>query len=118
MERTKLANERTLLAYVRTSMALIVAGFSMIEFFTSDVYKLVGLAFVPLGVVAGAYGFRRFLKKKQAIHLDQEAYTPTSQAHAAVVQADTREKESRLPRAGKRLSGFYRNLRRWLKPSV
>jgi putative membrane protein len=90
MERTKLANERTLLAYVRTSMALVLAGFSLIQFFSEDIYKLVGLAFIPLGLAAGVFGFRRFLRKKQAITEHQEAYTPTSQTHAAVVQAEAR----------------------------
>jgi putative membrane protein len=91
MERTKLANERTLLAYLRTAMALVVAGFSMIEFFTDDLYKLVGLAFIPLGLAAGVYGFRRFLRKKKEIQSDQAAYTPTSHTHAAVVQAEVQQ---------------------------
>jgi putative membrane protein len=93
MERTKLANERTLLAYMRTTMALVLAGFSLIQFFSEDVYKLVGVAFIPIGVVAGVYGFRRFLRKKKEINEHQEAYTPTSQTHAAVAKAGTRQQQ-------------------------
>jgi putative membrane protein len=88
MERTKLANERTLLAYVRTAMALVVAGFSLIQFFSDDLYKLVGVAFIPLGLASGIYGFRRFLRKKNEINAHKAAYTPTSQTHAAVAQAE------------------------------
>jgi putative membrane protein len=90
MERTKLANERTFLAYVRTSMALVLAGFSLIQFFSEDIYKLVGIAFIPLGLAAGVYGFRRFLRKKEEITQHQDAYTPTSQTHAAVAQVGDR----------------------------
>lgn len=91
LERTKLANERTLLAYLRTAMALVVAGLSMIEFFTENIYKLVGVAFIPMGLVAGVYGFRRFLNKKKKIQLDQAAYTPTSQTLAAVAEATAQQ---------------------------
>lgn len=88
MERTKLANERTLLAYVRTAMALVVAGFSLLQFFSNDIYKLAGLAFVPAGLVAGMYGIRRFMRKKQEIRTLLAGYAPTSQAHAAVAQVE------------------------------
>ncbi|MGV3502667.1 MAG: DUF202 domain-containing protein [Adhaeribacter sp.] len=88
MERTKLANERTLLAYVRTAMALVVAGFSLLQFFSNEVYKLVGLAFVPIGLLAGIYGARRFMRKKKEIRILASAYAPTSQTHAAVAQVE------------------------------
>lgn len=88
MERTKLANERTLLAYLRTAMALVVAGFSLLQFFSNDVYKLVGLAFVPVGLAAGIYGIRRFVRKKYEIRALLAGYAPTSQTHAAVAQVE------------------------------
>ncbi|MGV3640032.1 MAG: DUF202 domain-containing protein [Adhaeribacter sp.] len=93
MERTKLANERTLLSYLRTSMALVVAGFSLLQFFSNDVYKLAGLAFVPVGLVAGIYGIRRFMRKKQEIRDLLSAYAPTSQAHAVVAQVEAEKQQ-------------------------
>jgi len=92
IERTKFANERTFLAYIRTAMGLVLAGFSLTQFFESDIYKLAGLLFIPLGVLAGFYGLRRFLKKKKQIEENKQAYTPTSGAHAAVAKAKTRKK--------------------------
>jgi len=85
IERTKFANERTFLAYIRTAMALIIAGFSLMNFFRDDIYKFIGVLFIPIGIGAGIYGFRRFRRKKLAITQHKQAYTPTSKAHAEIV---------------------------------
>ena len=92
IERTKFANERTFLAYIRTAMTLVLGGFSLTQFFENDIYKLIGVLFIPLGVLAGFYGFRRFLKKKKAIAENEQTYTPTSQVHAAVAKAAAKTK--------------------------
>lgn len=36
LERTRLANERTLRAYLRSSLTLVIAGFTLINFFRED----------------------------------------------------------------------------------
>ena len=36
LERTRLANERTLRAYLRSSLTLMIAGFTRINFFRED----------------------------------------------------------------------------------
>jgi len=92
IERTKFANERTFLAYIRTAMALVLAGFSLTQFFKNDIYKLAGVIFIPVGILAGFYGLRRFLRKKKEIAENNRAYTPTSQVHAAVAKAEIQKK--------------------------
>ncbi|MBI5023605.1 MAG: DUF202 domain-containing protein [Candidatus Omnitrophica bacterium] len=55
--RTNLANERTLLAYVRTALAIAVSGMAAIKFFPESplVVSLGGLA-VAAGIILLAWG--------------------------------------------------------------
>jgi putative membrane protein len=59
-DRTIQANERTLLAYVRTALTMFVAGVSFIRFFGHDVYKILGVAFVPLSIIILLIGVWRY----------------------------------------------------------
>ena len=45
-DRTILANERTLLAYLRVALTLFVAGVSFIKFFESRILMILGAAFI------------------------------------------------------------------------
>ena len=73
--RTVLANERTLLAYVRTSLAMILTGASALHLpglhpdptFGPALYEIGGGAFIGLGVLVFAVGYRRYRKMEKAI---------------------------------------------------
>ncbi|MGH7337905.1 MAG: YidH family protein [Myxococcota bacterium] len=69
MERTSLANERTLLAYVRTALALAGGGAVLLQFFP-DHPSLLGLAWslVAVGGAALAIGVYRFLAVRRRIY--------------------------------------------------
>jgi putative membrane protein len=82
LERTLFANERTFLAYVRTAMGLVLGGFSMVQFFHHKVFVWVGGVFVPIGILVGLLGLKKYLEKRKAISEHKAAYTPTSQLHA------------------------------------
>ena len=61
--RFLLANERTFLAYVRTALALQVAGLGVLQFLTHShdaVRYTLGLALVLAGSFVGVSGYRRF----------------------------------------------------------
>ena len=58
--RNKLANERTLLAYIRTFLSFIVAGVSLIQFFNVETFILLGYAFIPVGFLILIIGIIRF----------------------------------------------------------
>jgi len=61
IDRTVLANERTLLAYIRTALAMIIGGLSLIQFFdSSDLIKILGWAFIPIGAVTLLIGSWRY----------------------------------------------------------
>jgi len=68
IDRTLLANERTLLAYVRTALALIIVGLTFLHFVPSGFLRIVGMAAIPAGILAGAIGTIRYRRINRAIH--------------------------------------------------
>ena len=72
--RTDLANERTLLAYIRTSLIVIGTGFSMIEFLTGRVWLIyLGWILIGAGIVIGLVGAIRFGRLQKRLHKDSKA---------------------------------------------
>ncbi len=59
-DRTVLANERTLMSYIRTSVALAAGGGSLIHFFNSLVTTIGGVVLIILAVVTIGWGLQRF----------------------------------------------------------
>jgi putative membrane protein len=66
----RLALERTRLAYLRTGMALVIAGFSMTEFFRSTALVWIGVLFVPVGLSMLIVGWVRFRRKQATVEAD------------------------------------------------
>jgi putative membrane protein len=69
--RFTLANERTLLAWVRTALALDAAGLGVVRFAPSLGWsgspEVIGGLLVLLGAVTAGSGYRRFLATDRAI---------------------------------------------------
>ncbi len=66
-DRTQLANERTLLSYLRTALTLFIAGVSFIRFFDNLIVEIIGWLFVPLGFWVSWVGAVRFRKMKKPL---------------------------------------------------
>lgn len=62
VERTAMANERTLLSYIRTSLALIVVGVTILKFFHSSSMHTLAYFIIPVGAVAGVVGLMKYLE--------------------------------------------------------
>lgn len=97
-ERTELANERTFLAYLRTAMGLVLAGFSLIQFFRHQVFIWVGILLIPVGFFVGGIALKRFLEKRRFIKLHRDIYQPTSSIHAQVAEMEKRDAENAADR--------------------
>ncbi|MFC2083438.1 DUF202 domain-containing protein [Bacteroidota bacterium] len=59
--RTILANERTFLAYIRTSIMLAVSGVTLIKFFGSELHFLIfGIVLLSVAFAFVGFGFIRY----------------------------------------------------------
>jgi len=66
-DRTKLSNQNTFLAYIRTALTLFVVGLTFVKFFGSPVITAIGWAFVPTGVMTFAVGLIRYNRLRLAL---------------------------------------------------
>jgi len=85
--RFLLANERTFLAYVRTAVALHVAGFGVLQFLTNGhtaVREVFGIGLVVVGSFVGIVGYRRFRSNEATIRADGDMQTSRSPAVLAL----------------------------------
>lgn len=60
MERSHMANERTLLAYIRTAMAMAVVGATALKFFVGTGMMILGYTMLAAGVICFTAGLMRF----------------------------------------------------------
>jgi putative membrane protein len=61
LDRTAMSNERTFLAYIRTSLVLLITGGTIIRILgTKSIDLAAGYAFVVLGALVLIFGFIRF----------------------------------------------------------
>ena len=72
ISRTDLANERTLLAYVRTALALAAGGIGLVQIFTSPAIVALGWALIPAAALLLIVGVVRFQRARRALR-DAEA---------------------------------------------
>ena len=69
IDRTSLANERTLLAYLRTGITLFLGGATFIHFSNQIWFSVLGAICVPAGLAAFFIGLRRYrFMRKQISH--------------------------------------------------
>jgi putative membrane protein len=69
LDRTDLANEWTLLAYLRTALMSLISGVTLIKLFADNaVMVIAGYALLPLALVVGIIGGLRFAGMRRRIH--------------------------------------------------
>ena len=66
-DRTKLSNQNTFLAYIRTALTLFVAGVSFVRFFDSLLIEVIGWIFLPVGVATFVVGSMRYHRLRKAL---------------------------------------------------
>ena len=69
IDRTILANERTVLAYFRGALPLVIAGVTFLHFFEKGMLPYIGIVFIPCGLAVGAFGFMRYRKRDTSIRI-------------------------------------------------
>lgn len=86
--RFTLANERTFLAWVRTSLALMAAGVAVVQFVPglSVVRHLLGFILVGLGAVVSAIAYVHWERNERAMRLgEQLPHSPVPRIVASVL---------------------------------
>ena len=73
IDRTRLANERTLLAWVRTAVMLLVSGMTLLKLF-AGVWPLetLGAVLIPVALASVAIGLRRYLQTRSLIEASDQ----------------------------------------------
>lgn len=66
--RTRMANERTLLSFVRTFLGLVTAGVAMIQFITMPWVHVLGYVFLVLGPVLLVIGIVQYFRTRRLIN--------------------------------------------------
>ena len=68
IDRTRLSNERTLLAWLRTALMTLVSGITMIKLFEGVVsMEVLGGVLIPLSLVGAVWGTHRYLHTRASI---------------------------------------------------
>jgi putative membrane protein len=87
--RFSFANERTFLAWIRTSLGLITAGLAITQllppFDVPGGRRLIGLPLIALGVVIALVSFRNWQGNEQAMRLGQPLPSSALPKVAAIV---------------------------------
>lgn len=65
--RTILANERTLLAFLRTALGCFIGGAGLLEFFGHPIYEIIGTFLVIICIVVAFIGIRKYRMVKKLI---------------------------------------------------
>jgi uncharacterized membrane protein YidH (DUF202 family) len=71
--RTYLANERTFLSFIRTSLTLFIVAFTLIKFVENPFFELTGWVFVAFGIATFFVGLTRYIKIKILIRAFHKA---------------------------------------------
>ena len=66
--RTSLANERTVLAYMRTGLALFIGAATARELVEDPTLRTIGTIFAVLGLVTLAFGVWRFFAVRRQVN--------------------------------------------------
>ena len=74
IDRTFLVNEETLLAYLRTGAALLIAGVLFLLFLHQSWLSAVGIACIGTGIITGIIGAARYRWLNRSISLIRKQF--------------------------------------------
>ena len=74
LDRTRLANERTLLAWLRTALMLLVSGVTLLKLFEGvSSLEILGSILIPASILVAAIGVRGYFKTCRLIRAAKDA---------------------------------------------
>lgn len=91
IERTKLANETTLLAYVRTGLYFLVAGSTLGQLIQTPFWQIAGTPLIVIGLLIIVAGVYRFRKVKRAIELGKKNVGNSTESFIKLVRSENND---------------------------
>ncbi len=88
IERTKLANETTLLAYIRTGLYFLVAGSTLGQFIQTPFWRIAGTPLIVIGGIITVVGFFRFKQVKKAIAQSKKNVGNSTESFIRLVRSE------------------------------
>lgn len=88
IERTKLVNESTLLAYIRTGLYFIVAGSTLGEFLKTKFWDLTGIPLIVVGIAFMLIGTVRYYRLRNRIELSKKNIGESSELFAKAARGE------------------------------
>jgi len=85
IERTKLANETTLLAYIRTGLYFLVAGSTIGHLVATELWKIIGTPLVVIGLIIMLLGLVRYFRLRKSIEASKKNIGNSSEAFIKAV---------------------------------
>jgi putative membrane protein len=68
VDRTVLANQRTLLAFLRAAILLVASGITFLKLFAADlVLRVIGIITIPVSILIACLGVINYLMMKRKI---------------------------------------------------
>src|SRR5689334_47080 len=80
IERTRLANETSLLAYIRTGLYFLVAGSTLGQVINSSFWKIIGTPLIVVGVAIMLLGIVRYFRLRRSIEASKKNVGNSSEA--------------------------------------
>ncbi len=79
IDRTRMANKRTFLAYVRTSLMLMGSGVSVIKLFSTDTFSLViGISLSISSLIIAIVGLKEYMDMKTRLLYGEKSISNNS----------------------------------------
>lgn len=88
IERTKLANETTLLAYIRTGLYFLVAGSTIGHLVATEFWKIIGTPLIVIGLIIMMLGLVRYFRLRKSIETSKKNIGNSSEAFIKAVIND------------------------------
>jgi len=97
IDRTLLANERTVLAYLRGALTLFIAGVTFLHFFDTGMLLYIGIFCILLGLAIGILGVLRYLKMDKSIRIVRESLSRNEDVREQAEQPGQGDRVTQTP---------------------
>jgi putative membrane protein len=86
IERTKMANETTLLSYIRTGLYFIVGGSTLGHFIETEFWRISGIPLMIIGIIIILFGIVRYYRVVKMLEMSRKNIGAVSDQYIAAIK--------------------------------